>query len=224
MEMMPYHPHEEPGQRLSYNWAPLPRVAPSAPDKWQAKLPVLEGPRLTLRELRIDDAAALFAELTTEEVARFISPPPSSVTGFENFIRWAHRERAAGRYACFALVPEGETRAVGMFQIRWLDADKGIAEWGFAIGSSYWGTGMFLIGARRVLDFAFEHMGVQRLEARACVANARGSGALRKVGAVREKVLPGSFERHGERLDQALWTIGRDDWRLVNAIRGGRRH
>ena len=224
MEMMPYHPYEERGQLRCYDWAPLPSVAPSATHDWRARLPVLDGPRLTLRELRIEDAAALFAELTTDEVARFISPPPASVAGFENFIHWAHRERAAGRYACFALVPEGETRAVGMFQVRVLDADAGTAEWGFAIGSSYWGTGLFLIGARRVVDFAFEQMGVRRLEARACVANARGTGALRKVGAVREQVLPGSFERHGERLDQALWTIARDDWRFVNATPGGSRH
>ena len=39
------------------------------------------------------DAASLFALLTTEEVARFISPPPTSVEGFEKFIAWAHRER-----------------------------------------------------------------------------------------------------------------------------------
>jgi RimJ/RimL family protein N-acetyltransferase len=36
-----------------------------------------------LREMRASDAAPLFALLTTEEVSRFISPPPSTVEGFE---------------------------------------------------------------------------------------------------------------------------------------------
>jgi RimJ/RimL family protein N-acetyltransferase len=176
--------------------------------------------RLTLRELALEDAPALFAQLTTEEVARFISPPPTSVSGFEQFIRWAHQQRAAGRYACFAVVPAGQTTAVGLFQIRMLDTDGQTAEWGFALGSAYWGTGLFLAGAHAAVNFAFAEMGVRRLEARACVANGRGTAALRKVGAVREAVLHHSFERHGERLDQALWTIARDDWWGVTLWKG----
>src|SRR5436305_7757067 len=42
------------------------------------------------------DAPSLFALLTTEEVARFISPPPSSIEGFERFIQWAARQRIGG--------------------------------------------------------------------------------------------------------------------------------
>ncbi len=41
----------------------------------------------------------------TVEVSRFISPPPTTVEGFERFILWAQRERQAGNYACFAVVP-----------------------------------------------------------------------------------------------------------------------
>jgi hypothetical protein len=41
---------------------------------------------------------------------------------------------------------------------------------------------------------------------------------------VRERVLPGSFERHGERLDQGLWTIARDDWWFVKTVAGGPVH
>ena len=37
-----------------------------------------------------------------------------------------------------------------------------------------------------MLDFAFETVGVHRLEARSAVANGRGNGALRKMGAVQE--------------------------------------
>ena len=60
------------------------------------KLPVLQGMGITLRELRVSDAKSLLALLTTEEVTRFISPPPTTVEGFERFISWAVREREAG--------------------------------------------------------------------------------------------------------------------------------
>ncbi len=181
---------------------------------WKAGLPVLTGAGFTLRELRLEDAASLLAMLTTEEVSRFISPPPTTVEGFERFIQWAQRERQAGNYACFAVVPAGMTTAVGIFQIRSLEPGCATAEWGFALGSQFWGTGVFLDGARLVLDFAFDVLGARRLEARAAVANGRGNGALRKVGAVQEGILRRSFLRHGQYHDQVLWGILAEDWRL----------
>ena len=70
---------------------------------WQRALPTLRGRQVVLRELRASDAASLFALLTTEEVSRFISPPPTTVEGFEKFIAWTHRQREAGTFACFAV-------------------------------------------------------------------------------------------------------------------------
>ena len=185
-----------------------------ATTNWKTALPVMAGTTFTLRELRAEDAPTLLSMLTTEEVSRFISPPPTTVEGFERFIKWTHRERMAGSYACFAIVPQGMTTAIGIFQVRSLDPTFGTAEWGFAMGSQYWGSGIFAEGARMILDFAFDVIGAQRLEARAAVANGRGNGALRKIGAVQEGLLRRSFQRNGQHHDQVLWGILADDWRL----------
>jgi RimJ/RimL family protein N-acetyltransferase len=186
---------------------------------WRKGLPVLTSGDVTLRELQLSDAASLLTMLTTEEVARFISPPPTTVAGFERFIVWANAERQAGRYACFAVVPKGMDTAIGIFQVRQLEPGFGSAEWGFAIGSPFWGTGIFAACAEMVLEFSFETLGVHRLEARAAVRNGRGNGALRKMGATCEGVLRRSFLRNGEYLDQHLWSILDTDWRgLRNAV------
>ena len=180
---------------------------------WRKGLPVLTSGDVTLRELQLSDAPSLLAMLTTEEVARFISPPPTTIDGFERFIVWANAERQAGRYACFAVVPKGMDTAIGIFQVRQLEPGFHSAEWGFAIGSAFWGTGIFAIGAELVLQFSFETLGVHRLEARAAVRNGRGNGALRKIGATCEGVLRRSFLRNGEYLDQHLWSVLETDWR-----------
>ena len=191
---------------------------------WRQSLPVLKGARVTLRDLRLSDAPSLLAMLATDEVARFISPPPTTVEGFERFIAWTHRERAAGRYACFAVVVDGTDTAVGLFQVRQLELGWATAEWGFALGPPYWGTGVFIDGAQLVVDFTFETIRVHRLEARAAVQNGRGNGALRKVGAVQEGVLRKSFLRNGEYLDQVLWTIVDEDWRQARAAAAAMTH
>ena len=180
---------------------------------WRDGLPVLCGKTVTLRELRRSDAASLFAMLTTEEVSRFISPPPTTVDGFERFIVWTLRQRTAGTYACFAVTLKGCDTAIGIFQVRQTEPGFETAEWGFAIGSPFWGTGVFVEGAGLMLEFAFDTLGIHRLEARSAVQNGRGNGALLKVGAVREGTLRKSFLRHGRYLDQVLYSIIDDDWR-----------
>jgi RimJ/RimL family protein N-acetyltransferase len=219
MERMPFQPDLETRVPV----APV-VVGPRLGDAgdWRHGLPTLHGSLVTLRELRTSDAAALLAAMSTEDVARFISPPPTSVDGFGRFIAWAQRQRAAGQYVCFAVVARGTDTAIGLFQIRSLDTDFGSSEWGFALAVEYWGTGMFAEGAQLAVDFAFDVLGAHRLEARAALKNGRGNGALRKVGATQEGVLRRSFLRNGEYLDQALWTILPEEWLRAKAVWGPR--
>lgn len=179
---------------------------------WRKRLPVLHAAGATLRELRPSDAASLMELLTTADVTRFISPPPQTVEGFERFIAWTLHEQSCGRYICYGIVPHGCQNAVGIIQVRQLEPGFGTAEWGFAIGRAFWGTGLFHTTAHAVMQFVFEDVGVHRLEARAAVANGRGNAVLRKLGAVSEGLLRKSFLRNGEYLDQVLWAIVADDW------------
>jgi ribosomal-protein-alanine N-acetyltransferase len=199
-------------------------IPEAATSDWRAGLPVLHAGGVTLRELQLSDAAALHALMTTEEVSRFISPPPSTVEGFERFIAWTHRERAAGTYVCFAIVPRGCESAVGLFQIRQLDPSFETAEWGFALASSFWGSGVFAATAPEIVRFAIETLQVRRLEARSAVENGRGNGALQKIGAVREALLRKSFLKDGRYHDQVLWTICASEWRLIESAAPVRVH
>ena len=190
-------------------------VAPIVSSDWRQGLPALRGTQVVLRELRASDATSLCALLTTEEVSRFISPPPTTVEAFERFIAWTLRQRLAGTYACFAVTLHGFDTAIGIFQVREIEAGFGTAEWGFAIGSAFWGSGVFQDGAELVLDFAFKTLGVNRLEARAAALNGRGNGALLKVGAVQECILRKSFLCNGQYIDQVLYSILESDRRVT---------
>jgi RimJ/RimL family protein N-acetyltransferase len=199
---------------LDKNRAPTPgSPAAVVTTDWRQALPVIEAKQVMLRDLRLSDAETLLASLNTEEVSRFISPPPTTLAGFERFIEWTHRQRAGGNYICFAVVPKGHHRAIGIIQVRQLNGSFDVAEWGFAIGTEFWGTGLFIEAARHVVTFTFASLGTTRLEARASVQNGRGNGALQKLGAAREGILRKSFLRDGEYHDQTLWSVVASDWR-----------
>ncbi len=85
MERMPYRPELDLATIQD-------QVGEVIASDWHERLPVLTGERVVLRELRTSDAASLLAMLNTEEVSRFISPPPTTVEGFERYIAWTLRQ------------------------------------------------------------------------------------------------------------------------------------
>src|SRR5262249_49173175 len=115
VEKMPMHPERDV--------VSMPTISTEVTTSWRHGLPTLSGGQVVLRELRGSDALSLHALLSPDEVARFISTPPSTVEGFEKFIAWTHRQRAAGAYVCFAVTLRGYDTAIGIFQVRDLGQD-----------------------------------------------------------------------------------------------------
>ena len=198
------------------------RTSPASPagsaspaiEHWRHGLPELRGARVTLRELRADDGEALLPLITAPEVTRFMSPPPDVPGWFASFVASTSRERKAGRYAGFAIVPHGHDHAVGLVQIRQLTPGSSTAEWGIALGSPWWGKGFFEDTGRLILQFAFETLRVHRLEARVASQNARGTAAVSKLGAVAEGQLRDALRTaDGQHHDQILWSWLVEEWR-----------
>jgi RimJ/RimL family protein N-acetyltransferase len=203
--------------RTELDMALQPISRATVPHEEREWLPVLEGRHVMLRALRPSDAASLHGLLTAPEVARFVSAPPATIEAFERFIVKANRQRS-GQYICYAVTLKGNDTAIGMFQIRETEAGFQAAEWGFALGSAFWGTGVFKESAQLILQFVFTTLGVHRLEARAAVRNGRGGRALQKMGAVQEGVLRKSFVCNGQYFDQVLYAILKDDWRASREV------
>ena len=107
-----------------------------------------------------------------------------------------------------------------MFQVAPIEPQCKVAEWGFALGTEFWGEGLFYAAAPLVIDWVFDTLGVLRLEARSATTNGRGNGALRKLGAVQEAVLRQSLRRDGDYLDQVLWTLTAEHWHALRPLAG----
>ncbi len=198
-----------------------PGSSASAWKGFSSGLPNIQVAPGTLRELLRSDAGSLAGLLADPAVARHLAPPPSSVAGFERFIDWSHERRLAGECCCFGIVPSGTFEVAGFFQIRRLDADGRLAEWGVVIGRPYWGSGLFDPCAEAVIRFSFESLGIHRLDATISLGNDRADAVMRRLGGVQTGFVTHSTLSGAPRVDGAVWSLTPGDWRdrLNRAVR-----
>ena len=154
--------------------------------------------------------------LSTEEVLRFISPPPADVRGFERFIQWAHAERSAGRYACFAIVPAGYDVAVGI--VAGPAARPGVLDG--RVGRL---PRVAVLGHRRLhgrrapaarLRLRRHRCRIVSKRAPPCRTDA-ATAACASWGPSRKACSAGRCGAEGEHHDQILWSILAEDWRQL---------
>lgn len=167
-------------------------------------LPVLRRGEVCLREVDPRDSAALLELFARPEVAAHLSPPPATIAEFNRWIALSHTRRRERRAACYTLLT-GNSDALGLFMALRLE-HEGHAEIGFAIAPQLWGTGVFVTATDIYLEFLFEKWDVTTLMGRTLQRNARGVGAMRKLGAT----VIEQADRNGEL--ELIWTVTKDTY------------
>jgi ribosomal-protein-alanine N-acetyltransferase len=191
--------------------------------RWRRGLPELNEGNLTVRPVRVSDASSLTAQLSDRSVWRYTAPCPPTVEAMTRFIQWADVERRRGKFACFGIIPAGSKHAVGVIQVWPVERDFSTAKWGFALGRSFWGSGLLVRAARLVLDVVFNEVGVYRLEARVVDVNRQGNRVLEKLGARRDGILRGAFHDGPVVRNHVMWSIlATDVWTSGRRTRDGR--
>jgi ribosomal-protein-alanine N-acetyltransferase len=180
-------------------------------DGWTRELPHLRGDVAMLREVAAADVYTLFTLFSDPAVTAHMGPSPSTLARFAGFVEWSQQEREHGRGLCFGIVPDGMTVAVGIIQVR-LQPAASDAEWGFVLGTHFWSSGLFADAGSLLIDFAFTTLGVERLEARIALRNARAQAAMQKFGAQLEGTLASTSPHGDRRAPEAVWVLRSHDW------------
>lgn len=167
-------------------------------------LPVLACDGVRLREVHLSDAAALTALFQLPGVAAYLDPPPATPAEFGAWIALSQSRRAEGKAACYSLLTAGieKDEVSGLFMaLRFEDRER--AEIGFALAPHLWGTGVFVKAIDVYLKFLFDEWGVKTLMGKTLAGNARGVGAMRKLGAT----VIETADRNG--VAEYIWTLQR---------------
>lgn len=175
-------------------------------------LPLLTD-RLRLRPLHAGDAEALFAIFSDPRVMRYWSTEPW--TSFEQAHALVERDEegmASGEHLRLGLERHDDGALLGTCSLFKIDRGCRRAEIGYALASAAWGRGYMHEALKRLVDYAFGALDLNRIEADIDPRNDHSARSLERLGFVREGLLRERWIVGLEVSDSALYGLLRRDW------------
>ena len=176
-------------------------------------LPTLETERLLLRCFEMKDAPVVQQLLSDPEVTGNLMDTtlPFTLEDAEQMITRSHQAVEANTAYMFAVVRKSNDTLVGYCDVEVQRHHKRgeIAYW---IGRPYWWQGYATEAAKRVVRFAFEDLGLNRVFAYVLKRNTASAGVLTKAGLKLEGTQRQSIEKDGVLEDVEFYGLLREDY------------
>ena len=172
-----------------------------------AELRELQTERLTLRRLSFDDLYDYYERLGSDgEVSKYMLFEPHQDIGEtlalieealvryeeENFYRWGI-ENGGG--------------LIGVIELLRFDEENDSCSFAYMLGKQWWGQGYATEAVQEIFRFAKEELGVKKITADHMAPNAASGAVMRKAGMVQVGVIPGKYEKHGQRHDAIVYEL-----------------
>lgn len=187
-------------------------VAKNTPEDLFSNLPVLETNRLVLRKIRMHDSNDVFAWSSDERVSRYVLwDAHRTVADSKNYIRYLRHLYRSGLPSSWALELKETGRVIGTIGLMWYSAVNNSAEIGYSLSAEYWNRGLMTEAVQAVLDFCFDTLKLNRVEAQYDIRNTASGRVMEKCGLRQEGILRSRIYNKSEYVDVALWAILRTD-------------
>jgi ribosomal-protein-serine acetyltransferase len=164
-----------------------------------------------VREWDLEDAEAVFAEVDQNRERLRDWLPWVDATRSPDDIR-AFLERCAasdGKQVPFGIYVDGVLAGnVGLTL-----GELGEGELGYWIGGSFEGRGLVTRASRAILGYAFEELGLRRMQLCAAAENLRSRAVAERLGMTQEGVLRRAERIRDDRIfDTVVYSILADEW------------
>ena len=145
---------------------------------------IIETQRLLLRPFTMDDAQAMYENWASDEkVTRYMAWPRHEKIDDTNRVlqEWVKAYDSDAFYE-WAIVLKELGQPIGSIEVLSLDDYVQKANLGYSIGYAFWGRGIMPEALKAVIDFLFDEVGLQRVEACHDARNANSGKVMKKCG------------------------------------------
>lgn len=172
-----------------------------------SEIPVLHTRRLVLRELREDDAPAIFRLRSSPDVMRYI-PKPLDTRSADSLrmVREFRQAAVAGDAIMWAITVKGSDRLVGYIGYWRILKEHHRAEVGYALHPDLWGQGLASEALAAVLEHGFRVIGLNSVEATVAPGNTASIHVLQRNQFVREGYFRENYRVNGEYVDSLVYS------------------
>jgi ribosomal-protein-alanine N-acetyltransferase len=176
--------------------------------------PTLHTARLRLRPFHDGDADALFALHSSAHVLRYWDAPPwTERARAERFIAACRRMADESTGARLAVDRVSDGAFIGWCSLARWNPDYRSAALGYCFDDSAWGQGYATETAHAVLEWAFDTLDLNRVQAETDTRNVASARVLEKLGFVREGTLREDCVVDGEVSDSWVFGLIKREWR-----------
>lgn len=168
---------------------------------------------MVLRPPKAGDAQALVRYADDPDVVRYtFLPVPYGIHQAHRFIAEA-RDSFEAADSCLFVVERLDTgEVVGTMGLDPIDEEDLRGDVGYWLGAPHRGQGLAFDALSSLLAFAFDDLGLQRVQARVLPGNDRSIRLLGRHGFEEEGRLRGHVVHRGRRKDELRFGLLRDDW------------
>ena len=175
----------------------------------------LEDDCVLLRPLQWEDCSNLLLfSLQEPELWKYSLVRVAGKENLENYIKTALEARAAGKEYPFIVFDKRTQEYAGTTRFYDIQLSHKSVQLGYTwYGKKFHGTGLNKHCKYLLLQFAFEQMGMERVEFRADNTNERSIAAMKSIGCVEEGVLrSNTLKPDGTRRDSIVLSILKSEW------------
>lgn len=169
---------------------------------------------LVLRNLVIGDEADLYAAVIAnfDHLRTFLHwvVPTFSRTDTRDFILRSKRSLAEGTGQNWGVFADG--KFAGMIGFVRFDRPSRNAEIGYWISKEHEGRGLITRSCRRLIDYAFGELELNRIEIHCAAENVRSRAVPERLGFTLEGMLRRSQWRHDRFYDMAIYGLLAGEW------------
>ena len=175
-------------------------------------MPTLETPRLILRRIAMSDAKDIFAYSCDEEVARHVLwSAQKSIGEAKEYCRFMMRKYRNDEPSSWGIIEKKTGKLVGTIGFMDYSEDNASVEVGYSLAHWLWNSGYMTEALSCVIDYTFESMDVNRIEAQHELTNPSSGRVMEKCGMRKEGVLRQRLYNKGRFVDVALYAILKSD-------------
>lgn len=177
-------------------------------------MPDIETKRLLLRRMTMKDAQDIFEYSRDPEVAKHVLwSAQKHISEAKEYVRYMTKRYRDDLPSSWGIIDKESGKLIGTIGYMSLSEENASVEVGYSLARWLWGKGLMTEALRAVIDYTFDAMDINRIEAQHELLNPSSGRVMEKCGMTKEGVLRQRLYNKGKFVDVALYSILRGDKR-----------